>query len=414
MVDRMNWGGNVRYGALRIEEPATLDEARRIVAGARHVRPLGTRHSFNDLPDGPGLLLNLGRLPADPVLDVATMTVTVSAGTRFGIVAAFLEANGYALHNMGSLPHISVAGAISTGTHGSGDGNKNLSAAVSGLQFISHAGDLVDVDRTHPQFAGMVVALGALGPVTRVTLDIQNTYQVQQDAFADLPWETALDRLDQITSAGYSVSLMTKWGRPFIDRVWVKRRLDDTDPPPDLAELGATPVPVRQLGHGANMTEFGSPGPWSLRLPHFRLDSTPSMGEEIQVEWMVPRPAIQAVLTSMRQSSRLIDPILGVTEIRTMAGDDQWLSPAYGQDMIGLHFTFHRDTVAVTELLGIIEPILLAAGARPHWGKLYLATAEDLASRYPQLHQWRQLRDRMDPDGKFTNPFLTALALSYR
>lgn len=407
MTDQMNWGGNIRYGATRIEEPTTIEAARRIVAESPRVRPLGTRHSFNQLPDGPEVLLHLGRLPADPVLDLDAMTVTVSAGTRFGVAAEFLESNGYALHNMGSLPHISIAGATATGTHGSGDRNRNLSAAVSRLQLIAPAGDLIDVDRSHPDFAGMVVALGALGPVTRVTLDIQPTYQVQQAAYANLPWDAALDHFDDITKAGYSVSLMTKWGLPFVERVWVKTRLDETEARPSVTDYGAARLDVAQLGHPASMTDFGTPGAWSLRLPHFRLDSTPSMGEEIQVEWMVPRPAIRTLLRNLQQHSHQIDPVLAVTEIRTMAGDDQWLSPAYGTDMVGVHFTLYRDPAAVEQLLHTIEPIFLAADARPHWGKLFRATSEDLADRYPRMLEWRQLRQRMDPDGKFNNAFLT-------
>lgn len=191
-----------------------------------------------------------------------------------------------------------------------------------------------------------------------------------------------------------------------IDRVWVKTRLDEAELRTDLADYGARPVPVAALGHSQNMTEFGSPGPWSLRLPHFLLDGTPSMGEEIQVEWMVPRPTIRQVVTELREHSHLIDPILGATEIRTMAADDQWLSPAHGREMVGVHFTLYRDPAAVTNLLRVIEPIFLATDARPHWGKLFLATAKDLSSRYPKIGEWRALRDQLDPDGKFSNRFL--------
>ena len=143
-VDRDNWGGNVHYRAAQIVAPETLEEAQQLVASSVKVRPLGTRHSFNRLPDTDGILIHLGSLPPDPVIDTDAMTVTVGGATRYGVVARHLEDNGLALHNMGSLPHISVAGAVSTGTHGSGDGLGSLSSAVRGLQLIGPSGDPVD------------------------------------------------------------------------------------------------------------------------------------------------------------------------------------------------------------------------------------------------------------------------------
>jgi hypothetical protein len=173
----------------------------------------------------------------------------------------------------------------------------------------------------------MVIALGALGPVVRITLDIEPSYQVQQDGYANLTWDAIVDHFDQVSNAGYSVSVMTAWNEPTARQVWVKTRLDDDRRRrTNLGDVGATPIPVADLGHGANMNPFGSPGPWSRRLPHFRLDSTPGRGHEIQVEWMVPRPALRPLLLALREQRVLIDSMLGITELRTVAGDDQWLS----------------------------------------------------------------------------------------
>lgn len=274
------------------------------------------------------------------------------------------------------------------------------------MQLISPDGDLIDVDRSHPDFDGMVIALGALGPVVRITLDIEPSYQVQQDGYANLSWDAIVGHFDQVSNAGYSVSVMTMWAEPSARQVWVKTRLGDDHPRTNLADLGATPIPVADLGHGANMNPFGSPGPWSRRLPHFRLDSTPSRGHEIQVEWMVPRSAFPGVALSLREHGDLIDSMLVITELRTVAGDDQWLSPTQGQDVVGVHFTCNPDTDRVLSVLHVIEPILLAAGGRPHWGKFFLASAAELAPRYPQLDRWLRLRDRFDPGHKFGNAFI--------
>lgn len=403
MAGQVNWAGNYRYRAPDLSEPTTVDEARRIVAAASRVRPLGTRHSFNSLPDTRGVLMDLGRLPADPVIDRDAMTVTVGGGVRFGVLADYLERNGYALHNLGSLPHISVAGATATSTHGSGDGNGTLSTAVCGLQLIAPGGDLWWVDRSDPRFDGVVVSLGGLGPVVRISFDIQPSYLVRQDAFIDLPWSVAIDRLDEVMGAGYSVSLLTHWGTPTVAQTWVKTRLDLTDRVPDLDHLGARADlrPRRE-----NETEFGSPGPWSLRLPHFRLDATPSLGEEIQVEWLIPRSNARSVLEKVRERAHLIDPLLAATEVRTVAADRLWLSPAFERHAIAIHFTFRREAEAVDALLPELEPLFLAAGGRPHWGKVFHAGVRQVGPLYPRLEQWRGLRHAIDPGRKFVNGFL--------
>lgn len=404
MGDELNWGGNVRYRAVRIEEPTSLDAARRIVAEARHVRPLGTRHSFNELPDGPEVLLQLGSQPFDPVMDLEAMTVTVAAGTRFGVVAQFLEANGHALHNMGSLPHISVAGAVATGTHGSGDRNRNLSAAVSGLQFITADGDIASVDRTDPRFDGMVVALGALGPVTRVTLDIQPSYQIQQDAYADLPWDTALDHFDDITGAGYSVSQVGPSG----DRSGVGQdpagRGRATYRPgrlrrPTRTRRSARPFAkhdrVRQSGAVVAATAAlsarwhsqhgrrdpggmdGAPAdhsPGRDRVARTQPPDRPDSGRDRDSHHGRRRPM---ALTGPRprDGRRALHPVP-----RPGRGDQ----PA----------ARHR-----ADLSGDRRASALGQAVSRH-------RAKDLSSRYPKIGEWRALRDQLDPDGKFSNRFL--------
>lgn len=408
-TDRSNWAGNYTYRAAEILEPTSIDEAQRIVAASRRVRALGSRHSFNALPDT-DVLVHLGRIPSDPVIDAAAGTVTVGAATRYGDLARHLHDNGFALHNLGSLPHISVGGATATGTHGSGDANGSLSTAVSGLQLVMADGDLVDVDRSTPGFDGMVVGLGAFGVVTRVTLDIRPTFDVRQDAFIGLPWDRLIEDFDAIMGSAYSVSVLTMWSGDTVDHLWLKTLVAEGGPADiDATHLGAVAAPSAELfdEQPTNMTVFGGvAGPWSERLPHFRLDSTPSAGEEIQSEYLVPRVRIREALTGLRAIGPSIDEVLLITELRTVAADGLWLSGASERDVVGVHFTFAPDTERVNAVLPAIEDILLPLGGRPHWGKHFLATADRLAPLYPRLSDWVDLVEKHDPAGTFRNGFL--------
>ena len=399
--DRDNWAGTVRYRAPDIVEPATLAQAQRLVASTARIRALGTRHSFNRLPDTAGTLIHLGALPADPVIDTDAMTVTVGGATRYGILARYLEDNQLALHNMGSLPHISVAGAISTGTHGSGDRLGTLSSAVRCLQFIGPSGDLVDVRAGDPGFEGMVVGLGAFGPITRVTLALRTSYRMRQDAYLNLSWQRLLDDLDGVMGASYSVSLLTRWTSSSVQHVWVKSLLDA--PIVTADHLGVEPAPGQAAD---NMNPFGVEGPWCECLPHFRLDRVPSMGAEIQTEYLVGRDRAAEAIVALREIGQLIDPVLEISELRTVAADDLWLSPATGRDSLALHFTFRRDPEGVAAVLPTIEARLLPLGARPHWGKLFHAGTDVLGPRYPRMDDWRNLVAAHDPDGKFSNRFI--------
>ncbi len=367
------WAGTHTFAAEAIHEARSVAEVQELVASHPRVRALGTRHSFNDLADGPGILVSTTAIDPDIELDEAGRTVTVGGGTRYGVLAEWLEARGWALHNMGSLPHISVAGATATSTHGSGNTNGSLATAVSGLEFVTATGELLRVRRGDPDFDGMVVHLGALGIVTRVTLDLQPSYLVRQDVYDELPWEALLSDFEAVSSAGYSVSVFMDWLGPTARSVWVKSRMDAGRDIPDSL-LGA----VRDLGSKGvldpvddNVTQQGGvPGPWSLRLPHFRLDRTPSNGDEIQTEYFVARADAAAALAALRELRDRIAPHLLITELRTVAADDLWLSPAYGRDSLAIHFTWKNQPDAVDALLDPIEAALAPFAPRPHWGKV--------------------------------------------
>lgn len=411
LVTERNWAGNHTYRAPLIAHPASVDKLQDLVAGASRIRALGSRHSFNDIADSSGTLVVLDRLDAGIEMDTHNRTVTVSGGTRYGTLAAELQHQGFALHNLASLPHISVAGAVATATHGSGDSNGNLATAVAGLEMVTADGTILSAHRGDASFDGMVVGLGALGIVTRLTLDIEPTFQVSQRVFERLDWEQVLEDFDLVTSAAYSVSLFTDWSGSTVGQAWLKSRSGDAAPDGASAFFGGTPAmaamhPLPGVS-GSNCTQqLGIAGPWSDRLAHFRMEFTPSRGDELQSEYLIPREHAGDALRTMRKLSDVVTPLLLVGEIRTVAADELWLSPNYGRDGIGLHFTWRPDQPAVEAILPLVEAELAPFAARPHWGKLFDGGASALAPLYPRFGDFTELADRLDPAGKFRNPFL--------
>jgi xylitol oxidase len=413
-LDELNWAGNYRYGAPAIHRPVSVPEVQEIVAGAHKIRALGSRHSFNSIADSSGAVISLEALDPAINIDAAARTVTVSGGARYGTLAEELERNGFALPNLASLPHISVAGAISTATHGSGDANGNLATSVTGLELIGADGALRTVRRGDTDFDGSVVALGALGIVTKVTLEIEPTFSVRQDVFESLSWEQVLADFDAVTSSAYSVSLFTDWQGEMVAQSWLKSRgYDGGAPGVSMKDSFYGGSPATQARHplpgfsGEDCTEqLGVPGPWSERLAHFRMAFTPSSGAELQSEFFVAREHAAEAIAAMRGLSEHISPLLQVSEIRTIAADQLWLSPAYGQSTVGLHFTWKPEQEAVEKVLPLMEEKLAPLGARPHWGKLFQAGAPALAPLYPRFADFTALAERVDPTHKFRNSFL--------
>ncbi|TDV55135.1 D-arabinono-1,4-lactone oxidase [Actinophytocola oryzae] len=398
-----NWAGNVAYQAREVTRPRSVDALRALVAERARVRALGSRHSFSEVADGPGTLVSLEELPDEITVDGSQ--VVVPAATRYGVLAEFLAAHDLALPNMASLPHISVAGAVATGTHGSGDANGCLSTSVAGLELVTASGGLRTVWRGDPEFNGSVVALGALGIVTRVTLNVRSAFEVRQQVYVDVPWSDVVGDLDAVFASGYSVSVFTDWAAPA--QVWVKS-LDAVTLPFKPAE---GPVHMLAGESVAAVTEQGGvPGRWLDRLPHFRLGHKPSAGAELQSEYLLPRESAVTALERVRSMSDRITPLLQISELRTVAEDDLWLSGAGGRDVLGVHFTWKLDVPGVTAVLPAVEEALLPLGARPHWGKVF--HTHDVAPLYPRWTDFAELRAHHDPNGKFTNPFLDRLGTS--
>ena len=412
-----NWAGTYEYTAARIVQAASVDDVRRVLAEPGRVRALGTRHSFTDLPDTTGTLVDITGFEPGFELDEAAQTVTVSAGTRYGVLAVWLDERGWALRNMGSLPHINVGGATATGTHGSGDANHVLSASVRALRYVGADAEVREVRRGDPDFDALVVGLGAYGIVVAVTLDLQPAFRMRQDIYTGISWDAALGAYDELTSGGYSVSVFSRWENPSIGYLWVKTRLDaDDDPVPDAILDGTRATGGESpLGVEDNVTELaGIPGPWMLRLPHFRLDAQPSFGDEIQSEYFVDRAHAADALKAVRALGDSIRPHLIWTELRTAAADGLWLSPAYAIDVVIIHFTWYNHPEAVAALIPRIEEVLAPFSARPHWGKVHGFGRAALERVHPRLADARAVFERLDPDGRFTNAHLERVGVRER
>ena len=409
-----NWAGNLTYGTDRLHEAGSVEQIRSVLKSQDKVKVLGSRHCFNSIADSRYNLLSLKSMHEVFALDTNALTVTVDAGITYGQLGPYLDAKGFALHNLASLPHISVAGACSTATHGSGETNGNLPSAVAALEMVTAAGDVVKLSRQSDgdTFLAAVVGLGALGVVTRITLNIQPTYAVRQYVYRDLPLARMKEHFDEIQASGYSVSLFTDWQKKRINEIWIKSRVGGDKEFLAPAEFFGAKRATRNLHPIAELSpencteQMGVPGPWYERLPHFKMGFTPSAGKELQSEYLLPRRnAVDAILAVERLRDQ-ITPHLLISEIRTIAADDLWMSTAYRQPSVAIHFTWKPDWPAVKRLLPIVEKELSAFQARPHWGKLFTMPAAEIQSRYPKLEDFIQLANKYDPKGKFRNDFL--------
>ena len=404
-----NWAGNVTFSAEAVAEPRSVEELQAVVASRPLVRALGTGHSFSRVADTAGTHVSTRSLPLDVEVLPEERVAVVPGGATYAVVTAALHAHGWALHNLGSLPHISVAGACSTGTHGSGDANGSLSTAVVAVELVRGDGELVRFADGDPEFPGAVLALGCLGVVTRLWLRVEPAYDVRQVVHTGVPTATLLDGIRDVMGAAHSVSLFTSFRDPSrVDAVWVKRRAEEGDGPAP-ALLGVAPStapqhPVPGMDPVATTTQLDTVGPWHHRLPHFRPEFTPSSGEELQSEFFLPRAHAAAALEAVTAlAPRLVGPVQ-VCEVRTVARDELWLSPCHGRDTVTVHFTWHPDRDAVDPVLAEVERVLEPFDARPHWGKVFHPLENGrLEEMYPDLPRFRALASSMDPGRRFRN-----------
>lgn len=409
-----NWSGNHTYAATAVHHPRDLDELVHVVSKGDRLQVLGTRHTFTAIGDSDGLIALDALDGADRiVIDRAAMTVAVGPRVTYAALAEALNREGLALANLASLPHISVAGAVATATHGSGDTAGNLATSVVGMRLVTGAGEVVDLHRGDERFGGVVVHLGKLGVVTEVALAVQPYYELRQQVYQGLGWDELFAHFDEITTAGRSVSVFHRFGER-TRQVWVKYGAGEAAAV-DRSTLFGAPAARESLNpvpdaDPANCTaQLGVPGPWSERLPHFRSGFIPSSGAEIQSELFVARADAASAIDALMGLAPRIRSLLLVAELRTIAADSLWLSPHYRRDSVGLHFTWQRRQTEVEAVMGAVEESLAPFDPRPHWGKVFTSPGASIAARYPRWHDFHALRDALDPQGVFVNRWLSRL-----
>jgi alditol oxidase len=411
---RTNWAGNYTFHAQHLYEPKTAAEVQRLVTTCPKLRALGRGHSFNGIADSTTNQISLKQLDSIDIDDKAH-TVTVGAGVTYGKLALVIDARGFAVHNLASLPHVSVIGACATATHGSGSKNGNLSTAVSALEFVTADGALQTISRAKDgdKFLGAIVNLGDIGIVTKTTLDLVPTFQVAQVVYQNLSISQLEKHLDEIFLSGYSVSLFTDWQNHNLSEVWVKRRLEPgatsaNFPPEFFGAKAATRKLHPIVDHNAEACtdQLGVPGPWYERLPHFKMNFTPSSGAELQTEYFVPRDRAYEAILAVEQLRDRITPHLFITELRTIAADNLWMSMAYQRPSMAIHFTWKPEWPEVQTILPLIEEKLAPFDARPHWAKLDTTPPSRLKQLYAKMPDYQTLIKGYDPQGKFRNQFI--------
>lgn len=409
-----NWAGNINYSSRKVYYPSSVEQVQQIIKNNSNLKCLGSRHSFNRIADSHGCLLSTEKLKSILQLDRQTNSVTIEPGITYGDLSVFLQQNGFALHNLASLPHISVGGACATATHGSGVNNGNLSTAINALEFVDGSGNVHNISRNNErdEFNGVVVNLGALGVVTKLTLDVVPDYNMNQVVYRGLPFESLKQSFGDIMSSGYSVSLFTNWTEEKINQVWIKsihKASSAGDIPSDFFGASKSENDLHPVdGQSAeNVTiQRGIAGRWYEVLPHFKMGFKPSTGKELQSEFFVHKDAGLKAIQTMQTLGEHISPYLFVSEIRSVKADQLWMSPAYKKDCISIHTTWHQNEKVISELIPMVQNALLPFQPIPHWAKLSSIPLSSLASLYPRMNDFRNLCRQLDPQKKFLNKYL--------
>jgi xylitol oxidase len=408
-----NWAGNLEYSTNKVDYARSTEEVQQLVKQYNKMKVLGTRHCFNTIADSKDNFISSREMNKVVSLDKTARTVTIEGGMKYGELCPWLDERGFALHNLASLPHISVAGAITTATHGSGVQNGNLSTQVAALEIVTADGNVVNLSKQDgDMFFAAVVGLGAIGVITRVTLNVLPAFRMRQHVYTKLPLSQVKEHFNEIMSSAYSVSLFTDWQSESINEVWLKSLVDDTSNAAAQNNFfGALPArenvhPIIELSAENCTEQMGVPGAWYERLPHFKMGFTPSSGKELQAEYFVPHDQAVEAINAVQKMGKEIGPHLFISEIRAIHEDNFWMSPCYQQSSVTIHFTWKQEWDAVMKLLPRIEKELEPFNARPHWGKLFTMTPSMLAKRYTRMEDFKKVVAQFDPRGKFRNQFL--------
>lgn len=405
-MTQQNWSKNVDFNDREFLQPVLLRELQELIRSYRKIRARGTAHCFNEIANTSSYAINLAKMPKTIEVNADTNSVTVAAGLTYGELAPVLHNQGWALNNLASLPHISIGGSISTGTHGSGVKNQNLANQVISLDMVTAEGGLRHIDRTHPAFNAVIVGLGLGGIVYQYELRIEPTFEIRQVIYPEIPLDVLQRNFDQIMGTAYSVSYFTDWSSAQVGNLWCKFRDGEVIPESvggsEKADKKYHPIPA--VDPIACTEQLGVEGEWHQRLSHFKLEFTPSVGEEIQAEFFIDRKDAAAAIEAISKLGDQIAPLLWITELRTIAADELWLSGAYQRDSLGIHFTWKKDD-AIYPVIEKVEAALRPFSYRPHWGKVFTADAKYLSSVYPKMSEFIALTQALDPTGKFENTF---------
>ena len=406
-----NWSGNITFNEIQTLSPCSLSELQSVVKDAKHVRVRGTGHSFNPIADTFNYALTLQNMPRILSIDKVKQVVTVSAHLTYAELSHELHSQGWALQNLASLPHISIAGSIATGTHGSGIMNGNLASAVEFIDIIDPSGNLKHINqKTSDLFNSSIVSLGLKGVVTTVGLKIQPTYYMNQVIYEKLDRTFFLDNSFECLTSGYSVSYFTNWDERKEGDLWVKS-IDGSTIPHILSGLNKAKSmlhPVKGLDPSNCNEQLGVAGPWYMRLPHFKIDFKPSIGDELQSEFFIDISNAGTALKKIEKISTQISKNIYCSEIRLIAGDNFWLSPHYDRQSLGIHFTW-RKTTEVPQLVQTIESELSEFDYRPHLGKIFSSTPQYLSKVFPKYYDFIHEVETFDPTQKFGNNFTRRL-----
>ncbi|MBB3044829.1 D-arabinono-1,4-lactone oxidase [Nocardioides soli] len=426
--DWRNWSGLESARPTRVEEPtdtaAVVAAVERARAEGSTLKMVGTGHSFTAISAPEHTMLRPGAMSGIVSVDREAMTATALAGTPLKELNAGLEVLGLSLHNMGDIAEQTLAGATSTGTHGTGGVWASLSAQIAGLELVTGTGEVVRATaEENPdvlEFARL--GLGALGVLTTITFRVEPAFVLEAHE-TPMGWDEALDGFDQRVADHHHVD--TYWF-PHTDRLMTK-----TNDRVDLSLAEAAPL-SRLRGwwddEFLSNTVFGAANRLTNRFPRtirpfnqvssrllsartysdiaHRVFVTPRTVVFREMEYAVPREAGLAALREVRAAIEASD--LSITfpvEIRVAPADDVPLSTATGRDSMYLAFHTHRDADHLA-YFALLEPILRAHDGRPHWGKVHTRTAADLAPAYPRFEEFLALRDRLDPDRVFANAYL--------
>ena len=401
-----NWSKNVDFNDRDFLQPESLAELQEMVRLNQKIRARGTAHSFNEIANTSSYAINLAKMPRVIEVNSEKSSVRVAAGLTYGELAPVLHSQGWALNNLASLPHISIAGSISTGTHGSGIKNQNLANQVLSLDIVTSEGELRHIDRTNPAFSTLVIGLGLGGIVYQYELKVEPTFDIRQVIYPQIPFEILQRNFDEIMGTAYSVSYLTDWGSDQVGNLWCKFRDNEVIPESvgGISKAESKYHPIPSVDPTACTDQFGESGSWHQRLPHFRLEFTPSVGEEIQTEFFVDRKDAAAALDVISKLGDVITPLLWITELRTIAADELWLSGAYQRDTVAIHFTWKKED-AIYSVIQKVEDALRPFNYRPHWGKVFTADAKYLSTVYPRMGEFKALILALDPSKKFENSF---------